>query len=277
LVTRDAAGNEKIMRSVQMFKEIYEKEFGVRDVLAKTWSVYCKQFKALATIMLIVALPNIIINYIMVEYVAKQNHFTSSAMMVLVSVMIVVAFISFVALLKIILIVENTVKDDRNEMKWKTVLSKAFSKLASYIGTNLLAAFILFGLSLLLVIPGIIWSLYYVFFMQVVFLRGIGGKDALDYSKSLVKGRWWKVFWILFVMVLIYVAMFLVIGAISFFLPEAIAIILSICMYAAGTVFIIVGETILFLNLDYLSKKNRNATMAVDGDLEEETPKVVIH
>lgn len=267
------------MRSVQMFKDIYEKEFGIRDVLTKAWLVYCKQFKALATMMLIVSLPSIIINYCMIKYVAKLNHLTGSVTVVLaiVIVMIVAALINFVGVLGSILIVEDTVKDDSNEINWKTIFSTAFSKLPSYIGTNLLAAFILFGLSLLLVVPGIIWSLYYVFFTQVVFLRGIGGKDALDYSKSLVKGRWWKVFWILFVIGLIYMAMFFGIGMLSFFLPNALKVVFSICMYVVVFVFFIVGQTILFLNLDYLKNKNRNATMEFNGNLEKEPQKIVTH
>lgn len=267
------------MRSVQMFKDIYEKEFGVRDVLTKAWLVYCKQFKALATMMLIVALPSIIINYFIIKYAAKLNHLTGNVTVVLaiVIVMIVAALINFVGLLGSILIVEDTVKDDSNKINWNTIFSTAFSKLPSYIGTNLLAAFILFGLSLLLVVPGIIWSLYYVFFTQVVFLRGIGGKDALDYSKSLVKGRWWKVFWILFVVGLIYMAICFGTGVISFFLPESFKIILNICMYSVVFVFFIIGQTILFLNLDYLNKKNENATMKLDSDLEKEPQKIVTH
>lgn len=263
-----------------MFEEIYEKEFGVRDVLTKTWLVYCKRFKAISTMMLIVYLPGIIIGCIMMEYAAKINNLSDSAKVtllilaiVMILAMIVVAFISF---LGISLIVEDTVKEDGNKINWETVLNKVFSKLPSYIGTNLLATLILFGLSLLFVIPGIIWNLYYIFITQVVFLREIGGKDALDYSKSLVKGRWWKVFWILVVIGLINMAVSFGTGVISFFLPGIFQAILTTCVDAIACVFFIACQTILFLNLDYLNKKNKNATMELDGDLEKEPQEIVI-
>ena len=264
-----------------MFEEIYEKEFGVRAVLTKTWLVYCKRFKAISTMMLIVSLPGIIINYLVLDNIVdKLNHLTSSATLLLVVVIIVEitvgALISFMGLVGISLIVEDTVKEDGNKINWETVLSKIFSKLPSYIGTHLLGALICFGLSLLFVIPGIIWNLYYTFIVQVVFLRGIGGKNALDYSKSLVEGRWWKVFWILFVIGFIYMAVCFGTGVISYFLPGKFQVILTICMYTVAFVFFIVGQTILFLNLDYLNKKNKNATLELDGDLEKEPQEIVI-
>ena len=264
-----------------MFEEIYEKEFGVRDVLTKTWLVYCKRFKAISTMMLIVSLPGIIINYLVLDNIVdKLNHLTSSATLLLVVVIIVEitvgALISFMGLVGISLIVEDTVKEDGNKINWETVLNKVFSKLPSYIGTNLLATLILFGLSLLFVIPGIIWNLYYIFITQVVFLREIGGKDALDYSKSLVKGRWWKVFWILVVIGLINMAVSFGTGVISFFLPGIFQAILTTCVDAVACVFFIACQTILFLNLDYLNKKNKNATMELDGDLEKEPQEIVI-
>ena len=66
--------------------------------------------------------------------------------------------------------------------------------LADAILTGLLAMLIVFGLTLLLIVPGVIWVIYYSFFLFVVALRGLSGKPALDYSKAIVKGQWWRVF-----------------------------------------------------------------------------------
>jgi len=59
--------------------------------------------------------------------------------------------------------------------------------------TALIGWVIVAALTLCLLVPGIIWSLYYMFSQQVVALRGLHGKPALDYSKRLVVGRWWYV------------------------------------------------------------------------------------
>jgi hypothetical protein len=49
-------------------------------------------------------------------------------------------------------------------------------------------------LSLLLVIPGLIYEVYYTFGIWAAALRGVGGKKALNYSKDLINGQWWRVF-----------------------------------------------------------------------------------
>jgi len=248
-----------------VLKKINVEEFGVSDVLAKTWSVYCKQFKLITAMLLTLSLPGVMMNSIIVEQGGKLD--PKNAVLLFAFILIGIV-ISSTVMLGVALVVEDTVKTDENRMNWKTVLRKAFSRLGSYIGTSLLASLILFGFSLLLVIPGIIWTLYYAFFMQVVVLRGIGGKAALNYSKSLVEGRWWKVFWILFVISLIYIAMSFGLGFVSFLLPEVIRMIFGVCIYAIVFGFYIVAPTILFLNLDYTSKKNRNEIIELDGRAE---------
>ncbi len=58
--------------------------------------------------------------------------------------------------------------------------------------TNLMAGVVSLGLLLLGIIPGIIWMLYYSFVSYVVAIRKKSGWEALRYSKSLVKGHWWR-------------------------------------------------------------------------------------
>lgn len=60
------------------------------------------------------------------------------------------------------------------------------------IWTSLLAGLILLGLFMLLIVPGFIWSVYYTFMLYVIAITSLSGKAALDYSKSLVKGSFWR-------------------------------------------------------------------------------------
>jgi hypothetical protein len=57
--------------------------------------------------------------------------------------------------------------------------------------TGLLAGLVLIGLTLLLIVPGIIWGVYYAFLVPVVAF-GLSGTEALAESKRLVKGNWWR-------------------------------------------------------------------------------------
>jgi uncharacterized membrane protein len=59
--------------------------------------------------------------------------------------------------------------------------------------TQLLTALAILGLTLLLVVPGIIFAVYWAFTQQIATLTDKSGRDAMKYSKELVKGRWWKV------------------------------------------------------------------------------------
>ncbi len=68
----------------------------------------------------------------------------------------------------------------------------ALSRWAPALATNFRAGLTVLGLLILGIIPGLIWSLYYVYSSCIVSVRGRSGKDALLYSKSLVKGRWWR-------------------------------------------------------------------------------------
>ena len=67
----------------------------------------------------------------------------------------------------------------------------AVSRWWPMIWTGLLAGLVLLGLTLLLIVPGIIWFVYYAFLVPVVAF-GLTGTEALAESKRLVKGNWWR-------------------------------------------------------------------------------------
>lgn len=81
-------------------------------------------------------------------------------------------------------------------------LKTSFSRLPVGLLTGLLAALIIFGLTILLIVPGIIWSVFYTFIFIAVALRGKAGKSALAYSKALVSKNWWRVMLMLSVLLL---------------------------------------------------------------------------
>lgn len=72
---------------------------------------------------------------------------------------------------------------------------KALSKWGVVIGASILMGLYLFGLYILLIVPGIIFSVYWIFTIYTVILLDKSGKAAMDYSKELVVGRWWTTFW----------------------------------------------------------------------------------
>lgn len=76
-------------------------------------------------------------------------------------------------------------------------------KLGIFVGTNLLQWLSLAGLFLLFIIPGLIYSIYWLFTNMTVIYSGKSWKDALDESKSIVQGRRWDTLGYLFVIFMI--------------------------------------------------------------------------
>jgi hypothetical protein len=63
-----------------------------------------------------------------------------------------------------------------------------------YVGFSIVTLFFLAVLFLLLIIPGIIFMVYWVFAVYILVGENKGILESLSASKKLVKGRWWKVF-----------------------------------------------------------------------------------
>lgn len=78
----------------------------------------------------------------------------------------------------------------------------AVSRWLPMIGTEILAGFIVLGLLLLLIVPGIVWGVFYTFLVPCVAF-GLSGPSALAESKRLVKGNWWRTLGCLLVLKLV--------------------------------------------------------------------------
>ena len=138
----------------------------------------------------------------------------------------------------------------------------SFSRLFDVFLTGLLLLVILLGLTLLLVIPAIIWGNYFSFAIIITALRNNRGKAALSYSKKLIQEHWWRVFGIHFAIVSLCIIFYLPFRIIannvdtkflSTFLPH----IISDISIAIGQVL----SVILFLNFDYVKENQKQNRM----------------
>ena len=66
--------------------------------------------------------------------------------------------------------------------------------------TNLLSSVVIFLLLLCLVVPGIVWYVFYAFTTGCVVIGGLGPGGALEESRRMVKGLWWSTFWTMLVL-----------------------------------------------------------------------------
>lgn len=89
---------------------------------------------------------------------------------------------------------------------------RAFAQPGKLVGSYLLTLVIIFGGFLLLVIPGVIFSVWYTFVAPAVVLEGLAGKAALRRSRELGRGYYFRNFGILILSQLVMLVIAMVLG-----------------------------------------------------------------
>ncbi|QSJ20262.1 hypothetical protein JYQ62_17090 [Nostoc sp. UHCC 0702] len=113
---------------------------------------------------------------------------------------------------------------------------------------------ICFLLSLLLIIPGIIYGVKNSYYGPAFILRGQTGEAAFEYSRSLVKGNWWKVFlFSILYSIIISVLQELIEKILNRVIIDSPALVTILCeiislnLIAVG----VISGVLLFLNLEF--------------------------
>lgn len=75
-----------------------------------------------------------------------------------------------------------------------TAIGQGWQQLWKYAGLLLLFGLIVTGGSLLLIVPGIVFSIWFFFCQYILADEGVGGLRALERSRQLVRGHWWAIF-----------------------------------------------------------------------------------
>lgn len=231
--------------------DIADTRYGLGKVIATGWYQYRKHFKSILPIFLIVYVPiNIALSFVPVDYLI-ENHGLDGFRLYMKLIELTEFFIGVLATMSLARLIKSSLIG--SPVTWQAALHHAGSRWAASIGTGLLAGVIVLGLLLLLIVPGVIWGLYYVFFVYVVALRGLSGKAALDYSKGIVKGQWWRVLGYLAVIQVLALAASLAVTSPFFFMPEGRIIeILSNTLSDIVSALFLAMTAVFFLNNDFL-------------------------
>jgi len=178
-----------------MEQDIYSQEFSVNRIVSEGWNKYKGNFKLIFMIIAAVTAGEYAVafgaNYLFSrpfmswlgdavgqEYPAKFANVLAG----LVGVLSTLA-IAYVVKMKI----------DGQAISFSQAWEKAVSKWMTTLGTGILEGIFAVLLFLLLIVPGIIFSVYWMFATYAVVLQDKSGEGALKYSKAIVQGRWWKV------------------------------------------------------------------------------------
>ncbi len=247
-----------------MKQEIYNKEYAIGEIIVGSWHSFKENFQLILWVTLIVHLPiNTLVAFFPIDKFMKAKGFLPGFKLYLGVSQLIEGLIGIIAVMAIAYIVKAGV--DGQVIGLGQALKKSLSKWLAVIGTNIMLSIFLFGLTLLLIVPGIIYGVYWVFSLYAVVFQNKFGKDAMNYSKAIVKDRWWRVIGYSLVIGLITVTMMLSLGFIlrafsSFILPDnfsfnIISSIISDTVIDFVSTFFTVGSVIFFINFDSTKKQ----------------------
>jgi len=166
--------------------------------------------------------------------------------------LLLIPLILLIVVLGIIMVIVNlwagasllyAIKGRDQEIGIRESFAMAWPKILSYWWISILNGIIVMLGFLLLIVPGIIFSIWFSFSFYVLVSEDRKGMKALLRSKELVKGYWWKVFWRFFMLNII---VFLVAYIVSF-----IPFIKSI-IYLFITPFSVIFGFLIYENLKQL-------------------------
>jgi hypothetical protein len=123
------------------------------------------------------------------------------------------------------------VKREKKELELGEALRRGSEHFGEGILLSIIMGLALFGLYLLFLIPGIIFSIYWNFAYYALITDNVGITKALEHSKKVVQGRWWTVFGYIFLLGLIT-------GVISFAVFIALMIIMGIFSMIIGNLLL---------------------------------------
>ena len=176
----------------------------------------------------------------------KDNNIVLSALfsVILAVSLLVFVYFSIRAYIAVILLLKKEFKGENKEL-----FKESKKYVWPYIGLSILTAILVILWSLLLIIPGIIYSVFYSLAVMTFFFEDKRGMNALKRSKELVKGYFWPVFGRLF---LIFVVMTMISSIISMPLEylEENSLGFGIWNFITQLVSLLVGPVALFYSYE---------------------------
>lgn len=237
------------------------KPIGAIRLLKESWSFFKLNWKILVAIMVI---PSIL------SFIAGlATGLKASAIFILICNLVSVIF--YIALhAGLIDAVRRLHSEPNTKISIKSQIKFGFSIFWSVLLLYIIQGLVVFGASILFLIPGIIVGLYVMF---VTYARIIDGKkswSALTESYSLIVGRWWDVFLRLLFFALVAIAASLIVAGVMFIVTHLITSSVKAGLVVSSVLNLVVSLTInslfsIYLFKLYQSLKETRAMVNTDG------------
>lgn len=175
---------------------VNKRKLAFTDIINEGLKIFFFKFKDVFLLLVLLFVPFSFLNILFAENISLETNSATVVSVLLAILLLLVQFIiGLISAMSIAVIMEKVVENQTISLLEAVKFS--VSKCWRAFTTSLLASLIVMGLTILLVIPGVIYWTYYIFVLYAVALRDKHGKEALNYSKILVVGQWWRVFGVL--------------------------------------------------------------------------------
>jgi len=167
------------------------------DIIKKMFAIYKKYWKELLPYMGMLFLPTLVLTLLGMTsvflnyYVPASSPFTNLTIVAVFAASLVFSFWATIALAKEL----RNLIEEKPVVGWKNIFTNSSRLIWPMIYTSILTTLIVFAGTLLLIIPGIIFAVWYAFAFYELIYEEKKGWSALKASKELVVGRWWAIVW----------------------------------------------------------------------------------
>jgi len=216
-------------------------------LLGDAWSIYKQRLGAFLGVMIIPTLITVILGAVLTGNGFLSLSLLFSGQVVTGSGLLIFLAILFVIIIFIIQIWSQiallyAIKDREENIGAREAYRRGWRKILSFLWVGLLAGLAVLGGFLLLIVPGIIFAVWFSLTSFVLIAEDIKGVKALRKSKEYVKGRWGGVFW-----------RFLFIGALSIILSQILALVFAFLpsSFKVGIIQLITGLFLTPLVMTY--------------------------
>jgi hypothetical protein len=175
---------DNLISVIDLFKKSFDAYW------ARVWSFIGMSLFSLLSI--VVLLPFGIVVFAISFIPFRNGNYNPT--LILVDVLLILLGIFFAIIFGLWSRVALFVLTKEQNMGVKEALSVSWPKIASFFWVSLLLGLAVLGGYILVIIPGIIFGIWFCFSPYVFIEDGTKGTAALKKSKELVKGYWWPVF-----------------------------------------------------------------------------------
>lgn len=157
------------------------------DLLRRAWQVYRAR---LGTFLGIMFLPVIVSLLSLIPETAIETLNPPFAVLLVIVFFLAVLIVSFWSQIALLF----AIKEREQKLGTVEAFRKSWRKIVPFIWISVLSSLVVTGGFMLLIIPGVIFAIWFTFAGYVLVSENLKGMDALLRSRQLVKGNWGRVF-----------------------------------------------------------------------------------